>query len=61
MIDMLICGLIALYVFLSIKTIKVQNGRILKLEAFVSDYMEGKNESVHQRHTKDDEPLNPAY
>lgn len=61
MIDFFICGLIALYVFLSIKTIKVQNGRILKLEAFVSDYMEGKNEPVHQRHTKDDEPLNAAY
>lgn len=61
MIDLLICVLIGLFIFLSVKTIKMQNGRIVKLEAFVSDYMEGKSEPVHQRHTKDDEPLNSAY
>lgn len=61
MIDLLICVLIGLYIFLSVKTIKLQNGRILKLETFVSEYLEGKSEPVHQRHTKDDEPLNPAY
>ena len=49
--------LLVLFMFLCIKTIKLQGKQILKLEAFVSDYLEGKHESVHKRNSKDDEPV----
>jgi hypothetical protein len=41
--------LLVVFMFLCVKTIKLQGARILKLETFVSEYLEGKRESIHER------------
>lgn len=46
--------LVGVYVYLSIKTIKVQDKRLKKLESFVEDYLGGKNEQqLQKRNSKD--------
>lgn len=49
MIEFLFFILLIVFMVLCIKTIKLQGARILKLEQFVSEYLEGKSErkSVH--------------
>lgn len=62
MIEVILSVLIAILIYLCFKTIRIQSERITKLEAFASDYLEGKSERkpLHERHSKDLQPVGGA-
>ena len=50
MMDFTLTVLVVILIYLCVKTIKLQGARILKLETFVSEYMDGKREQIHEPH-----------
>lgn len=59
--DIVFFILLIIFMLLCVKTIKLQGTRILKLEAFVSEYLEGKRESVHERNHEELPSVHTAH